>query len=61
VIVGFDTVREDVQWNVGASLEVPLIERTGFEVQVEYTNNTSTLDRFTYENVQVTLGPLARF
>ena len=58
---GFDTVRKDLQWSVGANLEVPVVGDFGIGAQVEYTRNKSNLDRFVYENFQVSFGPQARF
>lgn len=55
------TVREDFQWSAGATLEVPLNERLGLNVQFQYTENDSNLSRYSYENYQVTSGPTLRF
>jgi tetratricopeptide (TPR) repeat protein len=56
-----DKMREDVQWSVGAILEIPWGEHFSFNVQVQYTENESNLDRYTYDNLQVMLGPAGRF
>lgn len=54
-------IREDFQWNAGATLEIPLSERMGLSVQFQYTDNQSNLSRYNYENYQVTSGPTVRF
>ena len=55
------TIRQDFQWNAGATLEIPLGERMGLSVQFQYTDNQSNLSRYTYENYQITSGPTLRF
>jgi len=59
--VGFDTVRHDFQWSVGGNLEMPITGHVSIGAQVQYTSNESNLTRFTYENLQVLFGPMARF
>jgi hypothetical protein len=54
-------VREDFEWGAGARLDVPLSQRIGLGVQVQYLKNDSNLPRFDYDNVQVTSGPTVRF
>jgi hypothetical protein len=54
-------VRNDFEWRAGARLDVPVTEHFGLGVQVEYTRNDSNLDRFDYDNLQVTSGPTVRF
>jgi hypothetical protein len=59
--VGFDTIRHDFQWSVGASLEMPITGHVSISGQVQYTSNESNLNRFTYDNIQALFGPMARF
>lgn len=56
-----DVVREDFKWKTGASLDIPVVGQLGLGVQVQYTVNESNLDRFDYDNWQVTSGPRLRF
>lgn len=56
-----DKIREDIQWSVGAILEIPWGEHFSFNVQVQYTENESNLSRYSYDNLQVILGPAGRF
>jgi hypothetical protein len=58
---GFDTIRHDLQWVVGANLEVPVREHIALGLAVEYTKNRSNLDRDDYENLKVVVGPQGRF
>jgi tetratricopeptide (TPR) repeat protein len=60
-ISGLDKIRQDLLWSVGAILEIPFNENFSFNVQVQYTENDSNLDRYTYDNLQVMLGPAGRF
>jgi hypothetical protein len=59
--VGFDTIRRDFQWSVGANLEMPITGHVSIGGQIQYTSNESNLNRFTYDNLQVLFGPMARF
>jgi hypothetical protein len=54
-------IRRDFNWTVGANLEMPLTETASLGMQVQYNNNDSNLDRFTYENLQFLFGPVGRF
>lgn len=56
-----DTIRSDFQWNLGGTLVAPVTAFTSLSAQLMYTSNDSTLSRFTYENLQVTIGPVGRF
>jgi hypothetical protein len=58
---GLGTKREDWQWSVGSILEIPWGEHFSFNVQVQYIENESNLSRFTYDNLQVMMGPAGRF
>jgi hypothetical protein len=58
---GLDKIREDFLWSLGAILEIPWGEHFTFNVQVQYTDNDSNLDRYTYDNLQVIVGPAGRF
>ena len=58
---GIDKIREDWQWSVGTTLEIPWGEQFSFNVQVQYTENESNLSRYTYDNLQVMMGPAGRF
>jgi tetratricopeptide (TPR) repeat protein len=61
VISGLDKIRQDFLWSIGAILEIPIGENFSFNLQVQYTENDSNLDRYTYDNLQVMLGPAGRF
>lgn len=54
-------VRSDMQWAAGISLEVPVVDHIKAGVQVEYTRNSSNLNRFIYDNLQVMTGPVLRY
>jgi hypothetical protein len=66
VIIGNDTAedgvldREDKQTRVYLSIQLPLASRTGPfiepSLQVEYTNNTSSVYLYDYDDVTVTAG-----
>ncbi len=58
---GLDTIRSDFQWNLGGTLVAPVTDFTSLSAQVMYTANDSTLSRFTYDNLQVTVGPVGKF
>jgi tetratricopeptide (TPR) repeat protein len=61
VFSAFDTIREDFQWNAGATLEIPVYENFGLNIQVQYTDNDSNLSRYRYENLQIMSGPTVQF
>ena len=61
IAVESKTVRKDVQWNVGTSLQVPLTDKFSLNVEFQHTENDSNLDRYKFTNQQVMIGPSARF
>ena len=58
---GFETMREELFWGVGANVEVPLREGIALGVGIEYNRNQSNLDRDDYENLKIVIGPQGRF
>jgi hypothetical protein len=56
-----DTIRADFQWNAGVTLDIPVNETVGLSTRFQYTDNDSTLDRYTYRNFQVMSGPTVQF
>ena len=58
---GFDTIREETFWGIGANLEVPLRDNMALGVGIEYNRNEANLDRDDYDNFKVVIGPQGRF
>jgi tetratricopeptide (TPR) repeat protein len=56
-----DMDRRDFEYRAGARLEVPFGEMAGLSFQIQYTDNESNVDAYSYDNISVTLGPTVRF
>jgi hypothetical protein len=54
-------IRKDLLWAVGTNVETPFIRNSRLGVQFQYSENDSNLDRYTYKNFLIMVGPLARF
>lgn len=53
--------REDLEWRVGAGIDVPVWENIGLGVQVTYSRAESNIRNFRNENLAVSFGPTLRF
>lgn len=58
---GFETIREETFWGIGANLEVPLKNSIALGLGIEYNRNEANLDRDDYDNFKVVIGPQGRF
>jgi tetratricopeptide (TPR) repeat protein len=58
---GFDTIREETFWGVGANVEIPLRNDIALGLGIEYNRNEANLDRDDYDNFKVVIGPQGRF
>ncbi|MCB1502336.1 MAG: hypothetical protein KDK07_21575 [Bauldia sp.] len=58
---GFETIREETFWGIGANLEVPLRNSIALGLGIEYNRNEANLDRDDYDNFKVVIGPQGRF
>ena len=53
--------RHDFEWRAGASLDVPVTERFGLGLQVQYRAADSNLSLYDVKDLSVTVGPTFRF
>ena len=53
--------RHDFEWRAGASLDVPVTERFGLGLQVQYRAADSNLSLYDSKDLSVTVGPTLRF
>jgi hypothetical protein len=58
---GFETMKEEVFWGIGANIEMPLKDGLSMGLGIEYNRNLSNLDRDDYENLKIVIGPQGRF
>lgn len=53
--------REDLEWRVGAGIDLPLFQAVGFGAQVVYSRTDSNLRNYRIDNLAVSFGPTLRF
>lgn len=55
------TREHDLEWRLGLGLDVPIYDRFGLGVQVQYRTFNSNIPGNTFEDLSVTLGPTVSF
>jgi hypothetical protein len=53
----WDVARRDIEWRVGASLDMKIDPRFGVRTTVQYANIDSNLPNFEMDNLSVSIGP----
>jgi len=53
----WDVARRDIEWRVGASLDMQIDPRFGVRTSIQYANINSNLPNFEMDNLSVSIGP----